>query len=39
MAAVLDPRVADLIHYADPDESRTGMVLATDQMEGRVEPA
>jgi hypothetical protein len=39
MAAVLDPRVAALIHYADPDESRTGMVLATDLMEGRVEPA
>jgi hypothetical protein len=39
MAAALDPRVADLINYADPDDARTGMVLAPDLTTGRVDPA
>ena len=30
MAAVLDPRIADLINHAEPDGPRTGMVLAPD---------
>ena len=39
MSGTLDPRVVDLINYAEPDHERTGMILAPDLVPGAVDRA